>query len=146
VSWPAVKRMRRLCRVLFVCGGNTCRSPMAAALAQALSPTVLAESAGTDPGDVVQKQAVDVILELINVDISDHEPHDVRDLALQSYDVIVALDGRAGEETSRLLGDGPPALRIEPVPDPFGGSQEDYRRCAGQIGEVIDRLMGEGVL
>jgi protein arginine phosphatase len=133
-------------RVLFVCGGNTCRSPMATALAHSLSANLQADSAGVDPGDVVQKHAVDVIRELTNVNISDHEPRDVGDVDLQSYDVVVALDDRAAREMSWLLGDGPPTLCTEPVPDPFGGSKEDYRRCAEQIRGVIDRLMTEGVL
>ena len=65
---------RKPLRLLFVCVGNSCRSQMAEGLARAMGgERVVAESAGTSPGDRVAPKAVEVMAEL-GIDISQHRP------------------------------------------------------------------------
>ena len=58
-------------RLLFVCIGNTCRSPLAAAVASALlGPLVHAESAGiTETGRPAASDAIAVLLEHFGIDL-----------------------------------------------------------------------------
>jgi phosphoribosylanthranilate isomerase len=129
-------------RVLFVCGGNTCRSPMAAAIArQMLGDQAEVESAGTDPGGRVTSDAVEVLFSQLGIDISGHRPRDVAHLALHAYDVIVAMDSRVQKQ---LLGrHKAPADRIVSwdVDDPWQKGPEAYRRC---LLDVQARVQGLG--
>jgi len=114
-------------RLLFVCAGNTCRSPIAAALAASIFPQMAVESAGWSPGEVVAENAVSVVREITGMDISGHRPRDVSDVNLAEFDQIIALDPRVAEEL-----DVPPGVELVvwDVSDPYGKSLDDYRECA----------------
>ena len=62
--------------ILFVCYGNVCRSPMAEGLTKKLlGDRVQVESAGFDPVfDHAADNAVKVMQDLFDVDISSHKP------------------------------------------------------------------------
>lgn len=119
-------------RVLFVCAGNTCRSPLAAALANSRLTRVSAESAGTHPGYAVAANTVFLAAELAGVDLADHKPREVSDVALASFDLIVALDDTVADHLVAMLPKAVPLVSWS-VRDPYGGSLDDYRRCADDI-------------
>lgn len=83
-------------RVLMVCTGNTCRSPMAAALfkqaAQERGISVKVDSAGlmAAPGDAATYNA-EAALEYYNLDITDHRSKLVDIKELVNYDLILAM-------------------------------------------------------
>ena len=79
-------------RVLFVCGGNTCRSSMAAGIGSAFFPELEWSSAGLDPGLEVAQKGCLAVRELTGGDISKHIPRDLEDLDLKRFDIVVALD------------------------------------------------------
>ena len=69
-----VREEATLKRVLFVCIGNTCRSPMAEALANHYGSDVLrATSAGIAPTNAVTRNTVLAMSEM-NIDVSGHLP------------------------------------------------------------------------
>src|SRR5262249_27657051 len=80
-------------RILFVCQGNTCRSPMAAAIAIALldSKTEV-QSAGLETADGLPptNQAVTVMKE-IGLDVSRHRSRSLRKQDLKSFDLIIGM-------------------------------------------------------
>ncbi len=155
------------CRILFVCTGNTCRSP----LAQVLCTKMLADQFGCSPQDlpglgyVVQSaglvatrggeaaaEAVDIAREL-GADLSGHRSQPL------TLDLLAQVDHLFAMTTSHLralLGQGldlGPAPRLlspqgQDVPDPIGGSLEVYRECAQQIlqylQEWLPQLHGKG--
>lgn len=126
-------------RVLFVCAGNTCRSPIAAALARARFPDAVVESAGTYPGFAVAQNAVALARELTNIDLSSHEPRDVHTVSLGSFDLVVALDATVADDVSNILPDGVRLVTWD-VSDPYGGDLEAYRRSAVEIGSALSDL------
>ena len=117
--------------VLFVCRGNTCRSPLAAALALALGRGLVAESAGISPGGKVSDCSVRVAREMIGADISDHVPRAVADVDLHSFDVVIAMDRSVGEDLA--VEAEPTKLQIWDIPDPLGHPLAEYEACARQI-------------
>lgn len=129
-------------RILFVCAGNTCRSPLAAALANGRLQGVTAESAGTYPGFAVAENSVSLASELAGVDISEHQPRDVRELELSSFDVVIALDESIAAELEAVP--LPPSCRLVrwDVRDPYGETMDGYRLCAEQIAAALDELVG----
>lgn len=129
-------------RILFVCIGNICRSPIAEAMARSvLGERARVESAGTDAvtGNRATSGAIDAAREL-GLDIQPHRARAVADLDLDHYDRIVALTPHiAADLRSRFH---VPAGRIEEldIADPFGLDLDDYRHCASEIDGCIRRL------
>lgn len=130
--------------ILFICTGNTCRSPMAERYLDSLNLTnVTAESRGLSAeGGGVSPNAVKVMGEL-GIDLS----HDVS-AQLTAKDLIWAdkilymspshltiLSLYAPKEKLFMLGGG--------IPDPYGGDTERYRKCRDEIISEIDRLAAE---
>jgi protein-tyrosine-phosphatase len=129
-------------RILFVCAGNTCRSPMAAALAASAFPQATVESAGCFPGFGVAENAVLVVTEVTGVDISGHRPRDVAEVDLADFDLIVVLDNDVAKELP-VIPSGVTQL-VRHVRDPYGSSLEVYRQCAVDLGTLIEELARDG--
>lgn len=119
-------------RVLCVCTGNTCRSPMAEALLQReadrLGLPVSVSSAGLAafPGDPASAHAVSVMAEL-DVDLSGHRARAVTPYLLAESDYVICM---SESHRAALLPYVPAEkLVVLPggVPDPFGGDEERYR-------------------
>jgi protein-tyrosine-phosphatase len=137
-------------KILCVCTGNTCRSPMLAALLRAeLSRThphsqLTVESAGTGAaeGMPASPEAVACMAD-IGLDIKAHRSRHVDTLDLASFDRVLCMtSGHSAYVRSR----GVPAASLEVVnaygggvPDPFGGSARDYAACA----QVLARFARE---
>jgi protein-tyrosine phosphatase len=130
-------------RLLFVCSGNTCRSPLAEALAR--TRTVSAESAGVaaQKGDGAAPYAVRVLRTDRGLDLSDHVPRDVDALDLDAFDRIVAMDPTVAQRLRIQYEVNPDALVTWSIPDPYGGTLADYRYCLEQIDAALDRLLDE---
>jgi protein-tyrosine-phosphatase len=129
-------------RILIVCTGNTCRSPMAEALLRksltdAGRTDVEVESAGTGAWEGAPASEGSYLVSLERgVDLSSHRARMVtRDLVKQA-DLILAMSRPhlarlrelAGADRAHLLGEyaghqGPEAE----IDDPFGGDLEDFR-------------------
>lgn len=119
-------------KVLFVCYGNTCRSPMAEGLAKKmLGDKAEVESAGLMPMfDSAAPDAVAILKELFDVDISQHRPNDVSELSLGEYDRIIVLDTYVYNTMSKLMKDHSDKLVLWDTEDPFGQDREAYERVA----------------
>ena len=128
-------------RVLFVCLGNTCRSPMAAGLAMKILGNLgIFESAGIFPSDSrANANAIEVMRE-VGIDISDHCPRRVSSLSLSNFDFIIAMDLDINLQLKRLLPDRPDKILSWDIDDPWGGEIKDYRKCAETIRNKLPHL------
>lgn len=124
--------------ILFVCGGNTCRSPMAAGMAAA-KWSLPVSSVGIDPGPAVTAHAIAAVRLIAGVDISGHRPRAFNAQDLSPADILVVLDEYVAAEVLRALPVETPIV-LRPVPDPFGGDLERYMDVANHLREVIERL------
>ena len=145
--------------ILFVCTGNTCRSP----LAEALCKRVLADRLGCDPveledrgvvvrsagvaafhGDAPSETAVVAAAEY-GVDLSAHRSRPVNpELLADATDVVTMTRSHAAVLAYRFPGVGPePAMLCGPdedLPDPIGGDLEIYRACTAVIHARLEAL------
>jgi protein-tyrosine-phosphatase len=128
--------------VLFACGLNSVRSPMAAGIFRELfGKTVYVGSAG------VQKAEVDpfavAAMEEIGIDITRHKPHtfeDLEELEGLNFDLIVTLSPRAHHKALELTRTLAAAVEYWPTHDPTAieGSREQRLNA---YREVRDQLM-----
>ena len=134
--------------LIFVCTGNTCRSPMAAALCRKLAEErglagLAIESMGlaAAPGDPASPAAVTALKER-GLDIAAHRARQADPETLLAADHIVCMS-----RSHRIIleGAGIPAEKITVlgvgIPDPFGGSLADYRACRDAIEAALPGLL-----
>jgi protein-tyrosine-phosphatase len=134
--------------VLFACSLNAVRSPMAEGLARAiLGQRIYVDSAGlsTQPLDAF---AVAALAEL-GIDIRDHNTQGFDDIAVDEFDVVVALSPEALDRAKELTRHTSVALEYWPTDDPTvdrGGSRESrldaYRMVRDQLARRIRERFG----
>jgi protein arginine phosphatase len=98
-------------RVLFVCTGNTCRSVMAEYIARKkFGEHIEVASAGVFPGSTEDAQnAIFTLKSRFNIDASSHRPKDVRTIAIDTFDLVVAMDNQVATRVQNVF----PSLRSE---------------------------------
>ncbi|MBQ1454593.1 MAG: threonylcarbamoyl-AMP synthase [Thermoguttaceae bacterium] len=149
--------------ILFVCTGNTCRSPMAEVifsdmLAGRLGCSVedlprrgyVVMSAGTSAnrGSATPQAAREVISEL-GLSLDDHRSQPLNEYLLRCADSICVVS----RSHLNVIIDLWPGHRdrvtvLEGISDPVGGTRADYIRCAEEVrkavADKIDELLDEG--
>lgn len=95
---PAVERWPSRPAVLFVCTGNSARSPIAEALLRHhTAGQVDVTSAGSQPRDAMHPGAVRVLRDAFGIDISSQRPRHLESLADHRFDYVLTLCDRARE-------------------------------------------------
>lgn len=145
--------VRRIC---FVCTGNTCRSPMAEAVARHLlltrKPSVATEvfSAGlyANSGEPISRQAIAALEEAeISPDQTrDYHMHTAHNLGAEEAERYDLLVGMTGSHAMELMMRFPMlAQRITcmptPISDPYGGDLDTYRACLAEIRAGVQTLL-----
>jgi len=133
-------RGARKTRILFVCGGNTCRSPMAAAIANAKYRGVLvAESAGTAAWEAdANRLAVEVLRDRFGIQLRHHRPRDVQTIDVEGFDLVVAVDRSVAAELPQVQSG---RLRVWAVRDPYLQGRAAYEAAADEILREIENLV-----
>lgn len=127
--------------ILFVCIGNTCRSPMAEAIARGLAGgKITAGSAGLMPfGRIVE--GTRYALDRLGYDDAGLSSKGIEDVDFESFDIVVSLLGDAG------LSSLPPApgahVEAWDIPDPYGEDEEFYLATARELERRIRTLLDE---
>lgn len=130
--------------ILFICTGNTCRSPIAEHIfrnkAKAFKGYFNVNSFGfaAVDGTPASEYAIEVMRNR-GIDISSHKANKISANIIASADFIFCMSEQiysiitvAAPERTFLFGGG--------IADPYGGTPEEYEACAGQIENEIDKL------
>lgn len=143
--------MQAIGRIVFVCTGNICRSPMALACARQETAerriAVELDSAGTGAlvGSPASRNAVDACEER-DMDITAHRAKSVEETPDTDDTLWVVMTPQHAKWLQHIA--GIPAERItllgSGIPDPYGGDLDVYRRTRDilqmEVRELFDRL------
>ena len=166
---PNIERMNdepetRPFRLVFVCTGNTCRSPLAEALARKYASArgwtqLEIGSAGVAAGVGAPASAGSIDAgEQVGLDLNDHASRPLTEELVEGSDLILTMSphhlmrvvelgggGRATLLTAFAEGrEDEDAFDAPGIPDPFGGPIDEYVRTRDRIDtlvqQVLDRL------
>jgi protein-tyrosine phosphatase len=150
-----------LCRIVFICTGNTCRSPMA----QVLCVKVLADALGCAPADLKQHgycvqsaglaammgavaspDAASVVAEM-GAELAQHSSRMVTLELLQWADYLFGMTSGHRWTLESIAAPMPPPRMLAvdgvDIADPIGGAWADYKTCAHQILECLQQRLPE---
>ncbi|MCI9273452.1 MAG: low molecular weight phosphatase family protein [Clostridiales bacterium] len=136
-------------KVLFVCTGNTCRSPMAEGIFRKMTEEhgdgrrfyCMSAGLAAVEGEPPTEHAVAVCGE-IGVDISKHRSKKISELGnLEAFDVFAVMTSTHAY-VLRQAGVPEYKLYVLPgeIPDPFGGDMNTYRICRERIQGALNAL------
>ncbi|HSV03963.1 MAG TPA: helix-turn-helix domain-containing protein [Phenylobacterium sp.] len=144
LSRPLREAPPRRARVLFLCTGNSARSPMAEALARARSGgAVEAVSAGSHPRPL-HPNALRVMREMYGLDLAAHASKPLQAYADQSFDYVISLCDRVREVCPEFPGD--PQTVHWSLPNPATGEPDEvtyplFQETAAELARRIDFLI-----
>lgn len=127
--------------ILFVCSGNTCRSPMAEGYLKSLDlEGVKVSSAGLQAGGFVSENSVAAMAD-IGIDISNHVPRQITREMINKTDKIICMTAthKAMLELSGVGGDI--SVLGFGISDPYGSDIDGYIACRNEITNEIDKII-----
>lgn len=146
-------------RILMVCLGNICRSPMAEGLLRALarsqSLVIHTDSAGTGDyhvGEPPDRRA-QAAMQRQRIDISDLRARQFIAADFDRFDLLLAMDTHnlqdmrelapnfALAEKAKLIMDFAPTYPLREVPDPYTGGDEDFDEVYRMLREACENLL-----
>lgn len=145
------------CGALFLCTGNTCRSPLAEVIARhqlsqlsndGLEATVRSAGVLATPGEPATPEAIEAARRL-GLDLSGHRARALTPQMLAKADIVYAMTeahASAARDLARTPEDEDKIVLLDEsgdIPDPFGGPQQVYDEIADDLVRVLTRRVAE---
>ena len=155
--------------VCFVCTGNTCRCPMAAAVTNYISQNseksigtrfasdseqnivwkAISAGISPNPGEPISEGAKLALREAGILSTAEnpwemHRAERISDTIMKKSDIVVAISGQHALLLMACYPEYAGKIYAMPhdIPDPFGGDTVQYRECLNKIKNGIEELFG----
>ena len=152
LHWEGQRGEQGKLKIMFICTGNTCRSPMAKALMERaardlkVQDKIICDSAGlaAAPRRGANQTAILAAQEL-GMDLTGHCAKQATPQMLLEMDAVAVMtpDQYAFLKEHLPQMEGKIYLPEKGIPDPFGGTLEDYRRCLDRLNRWVRKLLLE---
>ena len=133
-------------KIVFVCTGNTCRSPMAEGYLKSLGlkgREIISRGLSAD-GSPAAQNSISVLAEK-GLDISSHVSRQMTYEDAEKADVIVCMSA-SHADLLEALGIDKLKIFVLGINDPYGGDLETYRTCRDEIFAAVDEFIEDGIL
>ncbi|OBF95413.1 ArsR family transcriptional regulator [Mycobacterium sp. 852014-52450_SCH5900713] len=125
--------------VLFLCSGNSARSPMAEALLRRRGQgRIRAASAGSHPKPHLHRDAIRIMRDRYGVDLAAQRPQPLTAVARRRFDCVITLCDKVREYAR---GHHLATTMHWSLPDPSAGGYREFERVASELDERIDFLL-----
>jgi len=139
-------------KILMVCLGNICRSPLAQGILESkASKNIAVDSAGTAAyhiGNAPDSRSIAVAKEN-NIDISNLKARKFTAVDFENFDRIYVMDWSNYKNVKALASSAEHENKVQlilgdsEVPDPYYGETEDFKHCFTLLEEACNRIVKE---
>ena len=140
----SLNRSDRKMKILFVCTGNSFRSPVAEALLKKFRSDFSVESAGTEPASHIAENAKRLLEKENALGNLKSEPEGIEEKDVEGYDLIIVMK----EEHKQVIIDGWPKTENkilvwnidDPIYLPSGSSRKIFAKIKSKVLEMARTL------
>ena len=131
-------------KVLFVCSGNSYRSPVAEALLKKIKPTIDADSAGTTPSIPISEAATRYLVRENALAYLKPSPESLDSKKLWGFDLIVAMERIHKDAILKRCPECEAKIVVWDIEDPYflpyGRSEPIFDMIKAKVKQLADAL------
>ena len=127
-------------KVLFVCTGNACRSPVAEALFKKENPDITVDSAGTHAFYKIMDNSKEYLETQNAMQYLKSVPEDIEGKKLDEYDLIVTMKPVHKQALLNICPQCAEKIRVWDIDDPYLLPPEQTERIFNQVRQNVKEL------
>ena len=141
-------QLEQIKRLVFICSGNICRSPLAEYAAKKNGANTVSFGLHCRGGDAADSRAINYGSK-VNIDLSSHITQNIQLYKPQAGDLLIAMEPKQAQELEVLFGNSVPITLVglwlskkQPyIHDPYSASPIFFEFCEAQVVSAVESLV-----